>query len=134
MWACFENHWLSPQQRLHSTMWLGSHHITETKESKIRVLIDRGRVDKVMQNNTNFVVYDIKALTTMFNGVTKLGFPFLCDGNSKIYSKEEYMNKLNEKRIEEPMEKLEGIINGDQYIKRLRPSFHIWKRIKNIFN
>ena len=43
------------------------------------------------------------------------------------------MNKLNEKRNEEPMEKLEGIINGDQYLERLRPSFHIWKRMKNIF-
>ena len=31
------------------------------------------------------------------------------------------------------MEKLEGIINGDQYLKRLRPSFHIWTRMKNIF-
>ena len=30
------------------------------------------------------------------------------------------------------MEKIEGIINGDQYLKRLRPSFHIWTRMKNI--
>ena len=44
------------------------------------------------------------------------------------------MNKLNEKRNEEPMEKLEGIINGDQYLKRLRPSFHIWTIMKIIFN
>ena len=43
------------------------------------------------------------------------------------------MNKLNEKRNEEPIEKLEGIINGDQYLKRLRPSSHIWKILKNIF-
>ena len=43
------------------------------------------------------------------------------------------MNKLNEKRNEEPMEKLEGIINGDQYLKRLRPSSHIWTIMKNIF-
>ena len=43
------------------------------------------------------------------------------------------MNKLNEKRNEEPMEKLEGIINGDQYLKRLRPSFYIWTRMKHIF-
>ena len=69
----------------------------------------------------------------MFNGVTNLGLPFLWDGNSEIYSKEEYMNKQKEKRNEEPMEELEGIINGDQYLKRLRPSFHIWKRMKNIF-
>ena len=40
------------------------------------MLIDRGRVDKVMQNNTNVLVDDIKSLKTMFNGVTKLGFPF----------------------------------------------------------
>ena len=97
------------------------------------MLIDRGRVDKVMQNNTNVLVDDIKALKTMFNGVANLGFPFLCDGNSEIYSKEEYMNTLNRKRNEEPMEKLKGIINGDQYLKRLRPSFHIWTRMKNIF-
>ena len=69
----------------------------------------------------------------MFNEVRSLVFPFLWDGNSDIYSKEEYMNKLNEKRNEEPMEKLEGIINGDQYLERLRPSFHIWTRMKNIF-
>ena len=31
------------------------------------------------------------------------------------------------------MEKLEGITNGDQYLKILRPSFHIWIRMKNIF-
>ena len=68
------------------------------------MLIDRGRVDKVMQNSTNVLVDDTKALKTMFNGVTKLGFPFLWDGNSDIYSKEEYMNKLNEKRNKEPME------------------------------
>ena len=69
----------------------------------------------------------------MFNGVTNLGFPFLWDGNSEIYSKEEYMNKLNEKRNEELMEKLEGITNGDQYLKILRPSFHIWKRMNFFF-
>ena len=86
-----------------------------------------------MQDITNIMVDDIKPLKNIFNGVTKLGFPFLCDGNSDIYSKEEYMNKLNKKRNEEPMEKLEGIINGDQYIKRLRPSFHIWTRMKNNF-
>ena len=85
-----------------------------------------------MQNNTKIMVDDIKELKTMFNGVTKLGFPFLWDGNLEIYSKEEYMNKLNEKRNEETMEKLEGIINRDQYIERLRPSFHIWTRMKNI--
>ena len=67
------------------------------------MLIDRGRVDKVMQNNTNFLVNDIKALKNMFNGVTKHIFPFLWDGNSYIYSKEEYMNKLNEKTNKEPM-------------------------------
>ena len=97
------------------------------------MFIDRGGVDKVMQNNTNVMVDDIKELKTMFNGVINIVFPFLCDGNAKIYSKEEYMNKLNEKRNEEPMEKLEGIINGDQYLKRLWPSFHIWKIMKNIF-
>ena len=103
------------------------------KASRIRVLIDRGRVGKVMQNNTNVLFDEIKALKTMFNGVTKLGFPFLWDGNSDIYSKEEYMNKLNKIRNEKPMEKLEGIINGYQYLKILRPSFHIWTRMKNIF-
>ena len=87
----------------------------------------------MMQNNTKIMVDDIKELKTMFNGVTNLGFPFLWDGNSEIYSKEEYMNKLNEKRNEEPMEKLEGVINRDQYLKRLRTSFHIWTRMKHIF-
>ena len=53
-----------------------------------------------MKNNTNVLVDDIKALKTMFNGVTNLGFPFLWDGNSNIYSKEEYMNKLKEKGME----------------------------------
>ena len=43
------------------------------------------------------------------------------------------MNKLKEKRNEEPIEKLEGIINGDQYLKRLSPSIHIWPRMKNTF-
>ena len=51
-------------------------------------MIDRGRVDKVMQNKTNVMFDDIKSLKTMFNGVTKVGFPFLWDGNSEIYSKE----------------------------------------------
>ena len=58
--------------------------MTETKATRIRVLIDRGRVYKVMQNDTNVLVDDIKALKTMCNGVTNLGLPFLWDGNSEI--------------------------------------------------
>ena len=61
---------------------------------------------KVMQNNTIVPVDDIKSLKSMFNGVTNLGLPFLWDGNSEIYSKQDYMNKLKQKRNEEHMEEL----------------------------
>ena len=43
------------------------------------------------------------------------------------------MNKLKEKRNEEPEEELEGIINGDQYFEILQPPFHIWTIMKTIF-
>ena len=61
---------------------------------------------KVMQNKTNVLVDEIKELKNLFYGVTKLGLPFLLDGNSEIYSKQDYMNKLKQKRNEEHMEKL----------------------------
>ena len=61
---------------------------------------------KVMQNRTNVLVDEIKELKTLFNVFTNLGLPFLWDGNSEIYSKQDYMNKLKQKRNEEHMEKL----------------------------
>ena len=51
-----------------------------------------------MQNNKITLDDDIKAFKTIFYGVTKLGLPFLWDGNTLLYSKEEYMNNLKEKR------------------------------------
>ena len=42
------------------------------------------------------------------------------------------MDKIKERRNEEPEEELEGIISGYQAIKRLKPPFHIWIRLKNI--
>ena len=55
-----------------------------------------------MQNRTNILADDIKSFKTMFNGVKKMGLPLLWEGNSKLYSKEEYINKLKEKRNKKP--------------------------------
>ena len=79
----------------------------------------------VMQNITNVLDDDIEDFKTMFNGVTKLGLPFMWDGNVEFYSKKECMSKLRDKRNEEPEEEMEGFINENQSFEILKHPFHI---------
>ena len=69
----------------------------------------------------------------MLNGVNNMILPLLRYVNSEFYSKEEYINKIKEKRIENIEEELEGIISGDQAFERIKPPFQIWTRMKNVF-
>ena len=85
-------------------------------------------MSSLLQNSTNNLTDDISSFKSMLNGVTKLGFPLLWDGNAEFYSKEEYQNRLKEKINEEPKEypkgEIEGVISGNQYFERLMPLGH----------
>ena len=53
---------------------------------------------KVITKNINLLVDDIKSFKTMFHGVRNLVLPLLWDENEYFCSKEEYINKLKDKR------------------------------------
>ena len=70
----------------------------------------------------------------MFDKAIKFGLPCPCYGNGKILAKEDFKERLLQKRNEVPaIEVLEGKISGEKVIDRIKLQFHMWMNLKILF-